>query len=185
MIFKVHIIFIITFGLISLKGAHAEIFKCPDSNGTMVFTDKPCNSGYKNSNGNWISVEEEARNKEKEAKERLERERELIRTKQESIAKQKQEEERLRELERKKIKENSAREVQERLDRYCNGVAIDLLRVGLTEEQVINCTIYGYQEPPRINVTTNAAGTVKQYIYGSHNPTYLYFRNGVLTSFQN
>jgi hypothetical protein len=56
--------------------ALGDVFKCPDSNGSMIFTDKPCANGYRNANGEWMSMEQEAkREKEKRERERIEQER--------------------------------------------------------------------------------------------------------------
>lgn len=55
------------------------------------------------------------------------------------------------------------------------------VRIGMTQEQVINETNWG--KPQRINRTTTAAGTREQWVYGDRN--YLYFTDGKLTSIQN
>jgi hypothetical protein len=51
----------------------------------MNFTDKPCASGYRSTNGEWVSVEQEAkRKKEKLEKDRIEQER-IVREMQEKV----------------------------------------------------------------------------------------------------
>lgn len=59
---------------------YAEMYKCPDENGTMNFTDKPCRNGYKNIGNSWMSVEEQAKaERERIHKERMNQE-DLIRS---------------------------------------------------------------------------------------------------------
>lgn len=75
------------------------------------------------------------------------------------------------------------REFKARLDKYCGGHAYARLHVGLTEEQVLNCT--DYRIPEVVNVTTTVAGVSKQYVFNRFGKReYLYFQNGRLTAFQ-
>lgn len=53
-------------------------------------------------------------------------------------------------------------------------------RLGDTTDQVLKST---WGKPQRINRSGNAYGTHEQWVYGNGN--YLYFDNGVLTSWQN
>ncbi len=55
------------------------------------------------------------------------------------------------------------------------------VRIGMTQDQVINGTHWG--KPSKVNRTTTRYGTSEQWVYGHGN--YLYFENGVLTSIQN
>ena len=55
------------------------------------------------------------------------------------------------------------------------------VRIGMTAEQVLKETNWG--RPHSVNRTTTAYGTREQWVYGY--PNYLYFTNGILTSFQN
>ncbi len=77
-------------------------------------------------------------------------------------------------------------DIKTRFDKHCNGKAIDTLRIGLTESQVLNCSFY--QNPDSVNITNTVNGTTKQYVfrlYGKGSKAnYLYFKNGILTSFQ-
>lgn len=54
------------------------------------------------------------------------------------------------------------------------------VRVGMTQEQVINGSNWG--RPLRINKTTSVYDVREQWVYGDGN--YLYFENGILTSVQ-
>ena len=53
--------------------------------------------------------------------------------------------------------------------------------IGMTPDEVIHETAWG--KPKKVNRTTNKFGTHEQWVYGGGN--YLYFENGVLTSYQN
>jgi hypothetical protein len=70
------------FSFFAVGAASGEVFKCPAPDGSMVFTDQPCTKGFKNNNGAWVSVEEEARKErqrlesERNERQRIEREKE-------------------------------------------------------------------------------------------------------------
>lgn len=56
-------------------------------------------------------------------------------------------------------------------------------KIGMTEEQFIKCTYWG--EPAKKNYTTTAFGSSVQYIYKvGREYRFAYFRNGLLTSYQ-
>ena len=46
--------------------ARAELYRCPTSDGSVVFTDLPCIDGERRINDGWVNVQEEARRKREE-----------------------------------------------------------------------------------------------------------------------
>lgn len=78
-------------------------------------------------------------------------------------------------IQRKKDNFISATKEQQRL------ASLPGVQIGMTAEQVIKSTSWG--RPHSVNRTTTAQGVREQWSYGY--PNYLYFTNGVLTSFQN
>ena len=69
------------------------------------------------------------------------------------------------------------------MDKHCGGRLYPKLQVGLTEPQVLNCT--EYRVPEAVNVTTTSGGESKQLVFNRFGKReYLYFRNGILTGFQ-
>lgn len=54
------------------------------------------------------------------------------------------------------------------------------VRIGMTKDEVLASN---WGQPKSINKTTSTYGTHEQWVYGGNN--YLYFDNGILTSFQN
>jgi len=83
---------------------------------------------------------------------------------------QEREEERRKEEERREKTASFPKDIQELI----NGKKI---RIGMTGEQVI----FSWGRPERINESIGAWGKHEQWIYSS---TYLYFENGILTSYQ-
>lgn len=54
------------------------------------------------------------------------------------------------------------------------------VRIGMSQQDVLDSS---WGRPEKINRSTNSYGTREQWVYGGGN--YLYFQDGVLTSFQN
>lgn len=54
------------------------------------------------------------------------------------------------------------------------------VRIGMTKDEVLGSN---WGQPKSVNKTTGSYGTHEQWVYGGNN--YLYFDNGILTSFQN
>jgi hypothetical protein len=52
--------------------------------------------------------------------------------------------------------------------------------IGMTRDEALASS---WGKPQSINRTTSATGTIEQWVYGGQN--YLYFNNGILTSYQN
>lgn len=77
-------------------------------------------------------------------------------------------------------KEKEAKE-EALFQQHCGGQYLDL-KIGMTEEQVRHCTEWRY--PKSVNITKTAAGVQKQYVFDRFGPSYLYFRNGILTAIQ-
>lgn len=92
----------------------------------------------------------------------------------------------VKELEQKIADGTFDREFQAELNKYCGGKAYELLTIGMSEDQMLHCSIY--RRPKAINVTTTPQGSLKQYVfnlYGTSNKsTYVYFRNGKLNAIQ-
>ncbi len=99
---------------------------------------------------------------------------------------QRESQRKIKESEQKIADGTHAREFQAELDKYCAGRAYEKLVIGMTEDQMLHCSVY--RKPDSINVSTYAHGNTKQYvfrIYGSiSKPTYVYFRNGKLSAIQ-
>lgn len=75
------------------------------------------------------------------------------------------------------------REFKAGAGKFCGGRTYPQLQLGLTEAQVLNCT--EYLSPETVNTTTTPGGSAKQYVFNRFGKReYLYFRNGILTSFQ-
>lgn len=62
-----------------------------------------------------------------------------------------------------------------------NNIAMEDLRIGMTQQEVIDLTTWG--RPTKINKTTNAYGTSEQWVYPNYK--YLYFEDGILTTISN
>ena len=173
--------------------------KCTDANGRVVFQDGACpNSG--------ITVGESIQRQRQEREALNERQRRIdeaaaLRIKRldeapySSLSYQERLERDAREAKREsenysaKLKDGSLmRDKQAEWDKYCNGAPIGSLSLGLTETQVLKCSIY-YQIPDKVNTTTAAGSVTKQYVFRPYGkgsaPEYLYFTNGVLTAIQN
>lgn len=92
----------------------------------------------------------------------------------------------VKELEQKIADGTFDREFQAELNRYCNGKVYELLIIGMSEDQMLHCSIY--RRPKAINVTTTPQGSLKQYVFNLHGTssksTYVYFRNGKLNAIQ-
>ena len=99
---------------------------------------------------------------------------------------QRENQKRLTDLQEKQNDGRSAAGFQVELEKYCNGNAFERLVIGMSEDQMLHCSVY--RKPVDVNTTTSTSGISKQYVfqpYGKSGPThYVYFRNGRLTSFQ-
>lgn len=166
--------------------AHGQAFHRCSINGEIKYQQTPCLEagiivGEEIKIKQALRAEEEQRKFEEDQK-KLEEARALrIEAKQKEIKEAKEKQIRRERLDREI--QASIDDFKARLDKYCNGKAIETLRIGLTENQVLNCSVY--QSPEYVNLTNTVGGTTKQYVFRIYGKAeYLYFRNGVLTSFQ-
>jgi hypothetical protein len=91
--------------------------------------------------------------------------------------------ERLRNSEGAKRLAEATKRADELISAHCAGKNLLVPTIGMVEADVYCIRTLG--APDKINVTESAAGTSKQYVYGSGGRArYLYFRNGILTTTQ-
>lgn len=204
---KHHTLLLLSASLVSTLALSQGVHRC-NVNGEVIFQQMPCP-------GSGATVQQDVKQKE-QARLELEAKKEKSRLEMEAKKAEAVERERQRiqrldslpdsslsylerlqrdlrksdrdiaDMKRRDADGTSEREFQAKLDKHCGGRAIEKLRIGLTEAQVLNCTLY--QRPETVNVTTSATGTRKQYVFrlfgeGSK-PEYLYFRDGLLSAFQ-
>lgn len=144
---------------------NASVHRCV-VDGQRVFQQAPCNEAQPR-------VRDEMRERQRVAA--FERE-------QANVLRQQQEKEKQRLLSEQDTKRRLDDEKEAaRLKKHCGGNYMEL-KVGMSEDQVLNCT--EWRSPTTVNISKNAAGIQKQYVFDLFGRSYLYFRNGILTSIQ-
>lgn len=79
--------------------------------------------------------------------------------------------------------EQAAKAFEQRAAKHCAGRVYERPLVGMTREQMLNCTLFS--DPARINRTTTAAGDSEQYVFKSPVANgFVYVTNGLVTAVQ-